>query len=279
MDPLFDRLTGIADEGAFSLKGQIELHKKLKFSSIELRSIDKVNITKLSDKEFDKVYSQLTENNMGCAGFGSEIANWARKITNPFEEDVNDLKRSISRMRKLDTNLIRIMSYPNDDYSDNAWEKEVIRRISELTKIAEDNDIILGLEICDGWASESPENLEKLLCEVDSPSLKVILDPGNPISHKKSIEESWKFYYVALEKIVHFHIKDCKIINGESVHTYPGLGNCDLKLMIKDILSHGYNGLFSIEPHLHFDYNSGMYYKYGNMLKDMISDIVINRIF
>ncbi len=274
MDQIFNRLTGIADEGDPSLKGQIELHKRLKFNSIELRSIDKVNITKLSDKAFDKVYAQLDENNMGCAGFGSEIANWARKISNPFEEDINDLKRSISRMKKLDTNLIRIMSYPNDNYSKVDWRKEVIRRISELTKIAEDNNIILGMEICDGLASESPENLEELLSEVDSPSLKVILDPGNPIGHKKSIEESWRFYYVALGKIVHFHIKDCKIVNGETVHTYPGMGDCDLKLMIKDILSHGYKGLFSIEPHLHFDYNNGMYYKYGNMLKDMISDIV-----
>jgi sugar phosphate isomerase/epimerase len=274
MDQLLNRLTGIADEGDSSLKGQIELHKRLKFNSIELRSIDKVNITKLSDKAFDKVYAQLDENNMGCAGFGSEIANWARKISHPFEEDLNDLKRSISRMKKLDTNLIRIMSYPNDNYSNEDWRKEVIRRISELTKIAEDNNIILGMEICDGWASESPENLEELLSEVDSPSLKVILDPGNPIGHKKSIEESWRFYYVALEKIVHFHIKDCKIVNGETVHTYPGMGDCDLKLMIRDILSHGYKGLFSIEPHLHFDYNNGMYYKYGNMLKDMISDIV-----
>lgn len=274
MDQLLNRLTGIADEGDSSLNGQIELHKRLKFNSIELRSIDKVNITKLSDKAFDKVYAQLDENNMGCAGFGSEIANWARKISHPFEEDINDLKRSISRMKKLDTNLIRIMSYPNDNYSNEDWRKEVIRRISELTKIAEDNNIILGMEICDGWASESPENLEELLSEVDSPSLKVILDPGNPIGHKKSIEESWRFYYVALEKIVHFHIKDCKIVNGETVHTYPGMGDCDLKLMIRDILSHGYKGLFSIEPHLHFDYNNGMYYKYGNMLKDMISDIV-----
>ncbi|MGD1819197.1 MAG: sugar phosphate isomerase/epimerase family protein [Pleomorphochaeta sp.] len=274
MDQLLNRLTGIADEGDSSLNGQIELHKRLKFNSIELRSIDKVNITKLSDKAFDKVYAQLDENNMGCAGFGSEIANWARKISHPFEEDINDLKKSISRMKKLDTNLIRIMSYPNDNYSNEDWRKEVIRRISELTKIAEDNNIILGMEICDGWASESPENLEELLSEVDSPSLKVILDPGNPIGHKKSIEESWRFYYVALEKIVHFHIKDCKIVNGETVHTYPGMGDCDLKLMIRDILSHGYKGLFSIEPHLHFDYNNGMYYKYGNMLKDMISDIV-----
>ncbi|MGD1815797.1 MAG: sugar phosphate isomerase/epimerase family protein [Pleomorphochaeta sp.] len=274
MDQLLNRLTGIADEGDSALKGQIELHKRLKFNSIELRSIEKVNITKLSDKAFDKVYAQLDENNMGCAGFGSEIANWARKISHPFEEDLNDLKRSISRMKKLDTNLIRIMSYPNDNYSKEDWRKEVIRRISELTKIAEDNNIILGMEICDGWASDSPENLEELLSEVDSPSLKVILDPGNPIGHKKSIEESWRFYYVALEKIVHFHIKDCKIVNGETVHTYPGMGDCDLKLMIRDILSHGYKGLFSIEPHLHFDYNNGMYYKYGNMLKDMISDIV-----
>lgn len=270
---LLNRLTGIADEGDPSLKGQIELHNRLKFNSIELRGIDGVNITKLNDKEFDKVYAELDRNNMGCAGFGSAIANWARKISNPFEEDIDDLKRSISRMKKLDTNLIRIMSYPNDDYSKFDWEKEVIRRISELTKIAEDNDIILGMEICDGWASESPENLEILLNEVDSPSLKVILDPGNPISHKKSIEESWRFYYVSLEKIVHFHIKDCKIVNGEPIHTYPGMGDCDLKLMVKDILSHGYKGLFSLEPHLHCDYQSGMYYKYGNMLKDMVSDL------
>ncbi len=274
MKEIYSRLTGIADEGAASLAEQIILHKRLNFKTIELRNIDKINITKIDDVSFDNVYKQLNENNLGCAGFASEIANWARPITFPFNEDVNDLKKSISRMKKLNTNLIRIMSYPNDNLSLEAWEKETIRRISELVKIAEDNDVVLGLEICDGWASKSPQNLEILLSKVDSPSLKVIFDTGNPISHKQSIEESWKFYLVSLKKIVHFHVKDCKIVNGEPVHTYPGLGECDVKLMISDLLSHGYKGLFSIEPHLHFDYSSGMYYKYGNMVKQIISELI-----
>jgi hypothetical protein len=43
--------------------------------------------------------------------------------------------------------------------------------------------------------------------------------------------------------------------------------------MVKDLLSHGYEGLFSIEIYLHFDYLEGMYYKYGNMVKNMMEEI------
>ncbi|MDC7237311.1 MAG: sugar phosphate isomerase/epimerase [Sphaerochaetaceae bacterium] len=273
MKDLISRITGIPDEGHPSIDGQIKLHKLLGFDSIELRNIDTVNICRISDKKFEYVKSQLEENNIKCIGLASEIANWGRPISTPFEEDIKDLEVGIKRMKALDTNLIRIMSYPNDNLSTSDWEKETLRRLKYLVNIAESEKVILGMEICDGLASASPQNLEKLLSEIDSPSLKIIFDSGNPISHFKTIEESWKFYQVALDKIIHFHIKDCKIIDNKVVHTYPGLGDCDVKLMVKDILSHGYEGLFSIETHLNFDYLEGMYYKYGNMVKNMMEEI------
>jgi sugar phosphate isomerase/epimerase len=245
------RLSGFADEAAKGLREQIAIHKRFDIHSLEIRNVDDVNIGQMNDSQFEDVYRIIQEEQISICGFGSAIANWARPITTDFQIDLDELRRSIPRMRRLGTKIIRIMSYPNDGLDELSWQKEVIRRVKILAHIAEQEGVILGHENCEGWGAQSPEHLKSLVMEVDSPALKIIFDPGNPFSHDGTTEDVWEFYRAAGPWICHFHIKDCyRNPQGEVIHCYPGEGECDIRNIMIDVLKTGYDGYFSMEPHM-----------------------------
>ncbi len=118
-------------------------------------------------------------------------------------------------------------------------------------------------------ASESAQRLSEFLSCFDSESLRVVFDPGNPIGHGASVEETWALYRAALPYIVHFHIKDCRRLpDGGVLHVMPGDGECDVAQIIRDILRRGYSGMFSIEPHLEVSSHGGNISFGGNNLRE-----------
>ena len=274
-------MTGIADESSPSIASQIENHHALGWTDIELRNVDGQNVCEMPNEKFEKVYAVISEANFSVVSFDSAIANWARPITTDFQRDVGDLRRSIPRMRRLHSKYIRIMSYPNDGFTEKEWRDETFRRIRELTRIAEGEGVVLLLENCDGYASASPERLSWLFSTLDSPALKIVFDSGNPVSHGADEKKTMEFFEAALPWIAHFHIKDCALISGKVEHTYPGEGASGVGNHIRILLKRGYEGLFSIEPHMAIQVHlggkpapgvdqKGIYLKYGEKAWNLV---------
>ncbi|MDZ7261439.1 MAG: sugar phosphate isomerase/epimerase [candidate division KSB1 bacterium] len=277
--------TGISDEAGASIETQIKAHQQLGWEHIELRTIDGINLVNLPEEKFQQVVEQLEGAGMRVSCFASEIANWARKISGDFARDVSDLKQAIPRMKRLGTRLIRIMSYPNDNWPEKDWKKEVFRRIKELATIAEEGDVILVHENCYGWGGLSPENSLALLEAVDSPAFKLLFDTGNPPSEG---QDGWDFYTKVKEHIVYVHIKDAKQTRqGEKIQfTFAGAGDGYVKEIVRDLLASGYDGGFSIEPHIasviHLDQQAdsdetafNSYLEYGRRFMKLVE--IINR--
>ena len=107
--------TGFADEAAKDLAGQIRATKALGWSNIESRAIDGVNIHNLPDERFAQVADELDAAGVKVNCFGSTIANWGKKITDPFDSSLAETARAIPRMQRLGTKLIRIMSFARLD--------------------------------------------------------------------------------------------------------------------------------------------------------------------
>jgi sugar phosphate isomerase/epimerase len=212
--------------------------------------VDGANITQLTDEAFDATYAAVNEAGMKVSCFGSAIANWARPITCDPSIDIEDLKQAIPRMKRFGTDFIRVMSYPNDDkspLSDAEWRDESIKRMKALAKIAEDGGITMVHENCSGWGGLSADNSNILLGEVDSPALKVVFDTGNPVTYG---QDAWDYYQSVYNDIVYVHIKDAKKIDGTDEYCYCGDGDGYVKRIVADLLGKGYDGGFSIEPHL-----------------------------
>ena len=198
------QLTGIADEAGKELATQIRAHQELGWRYIEPRMVGNAQFTDLPDAEFDVAVKALAAAKIQVSSFASGIANWACKITDPFEKSTDTLTRAIGRMHRLGTKFIRVMTYPNDGLPANEWRAEVLRRFSILAKQAEAGNIVLLVENCDGWASQTPATYRDFFETINSPAVKAVYDTGNPASHGQT--NTWEWYQAAKPYIAYIHI-------------------------------------------------------------------------
>ena len=252
-------LTGFADEAAKNIDGQIRATKELGWENIEARSIDSTNIHDISDEQFDTVYAKLEDAGVSINCFGSAIANWGKQITESFDTSLDEARRAIPRMKRLGTKLVRIMSFAvlEDRGPDDQMEEERFRRLRELVGMFTAEDIIPVHENCTNYGVMGWTYTLKLLENV--PGLKLVFDTGNPVFTDDRTkpepcpkQSAWEFYSHVREHIEYVHIKDGYVDDdtGDTVFTYPGDGSGDVRRIVKDLLSGGYDGGISIEPHL-----------------------------
>ena len=132
------KLMGIADEGAVTIDGQIEVTRKLDWKWMEARAVqvedfDKRPIHDIPDEAFDQVEMKLKESGVGIYAFGSTICNWQKTVETPFDVTLAEVERAIPRMKKIGTKFVRIMSFkPTDDCA--VTPSEVFERVGEVTR-------------------------------------------------------------------------------------------------------------------------------------------------
>jgi len=242
--------SGIADEASPQLSRQIEAHVALGWRHIEMRNIEGVSFTDLPDETFASAAARLEEAGLKVSCFASQIGNWARPISSDFERDAAELTRAGRRMARLGTRFIRCMSYPNatPPWSDGDWREEAVRRMKLLARMAEDAGVVLVHENCSGWGGQGPGQTMELLDAVGSDHLKLVFDTGNPIEYH---QDSWTYYRQVRQHVVYVHIKDYQVSpDGKHRAVFPGEGKGAVREIIADLFSRGYDGGFSIEPHI-----------------------------
>jgi len=263
------RFSGFADEAGAGIEKQISATKELGWNHIESRNINGVNIHDISEKEFDHVCQCLDDNNIKINCFGSTVANWSKdpRKEEDFQKSKEELTRAIARMRVLGTEMIRGMSFVHvrDEEPDAPHiTKQVFAKVRELVKMCEDAGVIYLQENCANFGGMSYEHTLRLLDAVPSPNFKLCFDTGNPIFTNRRIgpkpwpkQDSFEFYKNVREFIHHVHIKDGIFIRdsetnifAECEFTYPGEGHGKVKEIVADLLKTGYQGDFSIEPHM-----------------------------
>ena len=259
-------LTGFADEAADSIEGQIEATRALGWENIEARSVNGKNIHDIPDAEFEKVFSKLEEAGIRINCFGSTLANWGTPVDGPFEETLAALERAISRMKRCKTRLVRIMSYAvlhdaEGRALEDQKEEERFRRLREICRRFTDAGITPVHENCHTYGGMGVAHALRLLENV--PGLKLVFDTGNPPltpNFEKPfpypVQDSWELYKAVRPHIAYVHIKDgfLRPAKGgrpaEEVYTFPGEGGGSVAKIVEDLLATGYDGGFSMEPHM-----------------------------
>ncbi|MBK1882623.1 sugar phosphate isomerase/epimerase [Luteolibacter pohnpeiensis] len=252
------KLTGFADEAGKDLATQIKATQELGWKYISARGIDGKNIHDLSDSDFEAALSQLETSGIQIAEFGSLIGSWSKSIESDFEITLGEVERCISRMHRLGTKIVRIMSYAQKPWGEDQLEQERFRRLREITKRFTDEGIVTAHENCMNYGGFSSQHTLRLLEEV--PGLKLIFDTGNPVFQRdrsqpepQPWQDAWMFYQAIREHIVHVHIKDCrnpKADGEEPEYVFPGDGQAYVPAILSDLKSSGYDGFIAIEPHV-----------------------------
>jgi sugar phosphate isomerase/epimerase len=287
-------LTGFADEAASDLAGQIQATQALGWKYIESRNIGGVNIHDLPERDFETAVEQLGAAGIQVNCFGSAIGNWASKITDPFEVSLAQARRAIPRMQRLGAQLVRVMSYAVLEER-SAWdqlEAERFRRLRILTELFKDAGLTPVHENCMNYGGMSWQHTLKLLENV--PGLKLVFDTGNPVfsadcskpvPHPR--QSSWEFYRQVKEHILYVHIKDGIWDKGKQTvkYTFPGEGEGEVERIVRDLVQNGYDGGFSMEPHLNLvQHESSVaataeamfrsYIEYGRRFETLLRDVV-----
>jgi sugar phosphate isomerase/epimerase len=253
-------ITGFTDEASPSIDRQIEMCRRLGWNRIDLRAVDGVNITNLSDSAFEEVHEKLASAGIQAVSFGSEIANWSRSIDDPLEFDLREIERAIPRMRRMGVELIRIMSYraPKGPVgSDPQLERNIVHRLKEIVRRAEEGGIVCVHENCETWGGQSPEHTVYLLEQIDSPAFQLVFDTGNPfatLDHRGTPpfahQSTLDFYRKVKEAVRYVHIKDGRIVAGEVQYSFPGEGDGEVPQLLSQLKKDGYAAGVSIEPHV-----------------------------
>ena len=262
-------LTGFADEAGSSLDLQIKATRELGWKYIEARSIGGKNLSTLTEEEFEELCEKLEAAGISINCYGSSIANWGMhpRSDKDFETSKQLLLDGIPRMKRLGIKMLRGMSFltPTDEEPDSPeLEKIIFSKVNELVSICEDNGIIYGHENCMNYGGLSHLHTLKLLANVKSKAFTLIYDTGNPVFNYRRIgkfpyalQSSWEFYYNVREFVSYVHIKDGTAVPSEDGVTRPpckycwaGDGNGDVRAILIDLIKRGYDGGFSMEPHV-----------------------------
>jgi len=255
-------LTGFADEAARDLETQIQATREIGWRRISARGVNGANLHELSQDEFDRVADQIDEAGIIIPEFGSLIGNWGKKITSDFDVTLAEIERAIPRMHRLNTKMIRVMSYAQEPWGEDQNEEERFRRLREIHARFADEGLQAIHENCMNWGGFSPEHTLRLIQEV--PGIKLVFDTANPVfqlDRSKPLADGsfpWQdpleFYQKVKEHIVHVHIKDCtNPPQGESepaTYTLPGQGQGKVREILTALKNDGYSGGLAIEPHV-----------------------------
>ena len=286
--------TGFADEASASLDDQIKVTKELGWQNIESRNVQVDGfpggmIHDISDEAFECLVAKLEGSGVRINCFGSTIANWGKKIDEPFDSSLAETRRCIPRMQKLGVKLVRIMSFAVRDVEDQ-MEHERFQRVKIINGMFADAGITAVHENCMNYGGMGWTFTLKLIENV--PGLKLVFDTGNPVGSDDRTktkpygkQSAWEFYSHVKEHVAYMHIKDGNLdaATNKAAYTYPGEGQGNVRRIVKDLLSRGYDGGISIEPHMgnvFHDASSGhslnaeqIYIEYGRKMMSMVESI------
>ncbi len=241
-------LSAFADEIDPDPQTQVDVLKSCGVRHIEFRSILKTNVLDLTDLQIAEFKSLLDKNGFRLSAIGSPIGKI--KIDAPFEPHLKRFRRAIELCKVFGTPNIRVFSYYLTDGGDwDDWRREVLDRMWQKTKLAEQAGVRLLHENEHGIYGDSPERVRDLLEtvseQVSGPHFAAAYDPANYVFCGYDPLKGWE---MTKDYTAHFHIKDWSA--GEKHGRLAGEGQGHIEEVTADAVKRGYDGFATMEPHL-----------------------------
>ncbi len=249
-------LSAFADEISPDLDEQIAALQAENIHYVDLRGAWDVNVLDLSDEQVAQIKQALDAHGIGVAAIASPVGKVP--IDTPLEEQLRRLDRAIELAQTFQASYIRIFSFyppgygsaqgainwpPTPDHA--AWRAEVIARLRAFSGRASAAGITLLHENDGGTYGDSIAGCVDVLQNIANPRFQAVLDPANFIQCQQTP------YPDAYEQVRpwlgYVHVKDAladgKVVAaGEGVARWPEL--------LRRLREDGYDGFFSLEPHL-----------------------------
>ena len=228
------KLCAFSDEAGSSLDEQIGALKRNNISLMELRSIDKKNVSDFTIEEAKKYQNILENNGISVWSIGSPLGKVSIDVD--FEEYSKKITHVCELANIFKTDKIRMFSFFN------AYEnpQKVFEYLRKMVEIARKYGVSLYHENEKDIYGDTAERVEEIYQNVNG--LKYIYDPANYIQCDQKAEITLPKFH---KKTDYFHIKDVIFETGELVPA--GYGDGDILKLIELIDE---DKTLTLEPHL-----------------------------
>lgn len=239
-------LSGFADEIADDFETQLELVERLGMRFIEFRSAWGTNVLDLSAEQLNRAKEMLHERGIGVSSIGSPIGKIF--IDEPFAPHLERAKHAVDVAHLFGTKYIRMFSFfMRDGVAPESVRDEVLARLGALADVAEAGNVVLLHENEKDIYGDTPERCLDILVSVGSPAFRSTWDSSNfvQVCGANPFDAGWQMIRPFIE---YMQIKDCVAATGEVVTA--GRGDGQLVETIAALNTDGFDGFFSLEPHL-----------------------------
>ena len=228
------KLCAFSDEAGSSLDEQIGALKRNNISLMELRSIDKKNVSDFTIEEARNYQNILESNDISVWSIGSPLGKVSIDVD--FEEYSKKITHVCELANIFKTDKIRMFSFFN------AYEnpQKVFEYLRKMVEIARKYGVSLYHENEKDIYGDTAKRVEEIYQNVNG--LKYIYDPANYIQCDQKAEITLPKFH---KKTDYFHIKDVIYETGELVPA--GYGDGDILKLIELIDE---DKTLTLEPHL-----------------------------
>lgn len=238
------KISGFSDEINPAIDVQFEVLNKLGIKYFEPRGVDGKNISDLSLEEAYALKEKMDKAGIKVSSIGSPIGKIG--IEDAFEPHFEKLAHTIAIAKILGAEYIRIFSFYIPDGEHDKYRDEVMSRMQKMTALAQKENVILLHENEKGIYGDTAVRCKDIFNTVKSDNLRGVFDSANFVQCNDITYPDG--YELLCDDIIYFHIKDALYSDGSVVPA--GMGDGKLKEIIAELKKTGYDGFYSLEPHL-----------------------------
>jgi sugar phosphate isomerase/epimerase len=238
-------LSGFIDEISPDFTEQCRVASGLGLTHVEVRSAWGVNILDLKPEQLTVMKETLAGHGLAVSSIGSPIGKIF--IDEDFPPHLDRMRHAAEVAHHFDAPYIRIFSFflrPGANPADH--RDEVIDRMRALARVAEDADVILLHENEKDIYGDVPSRCLDIVRSVGSPHLRLAWDPANFV--QVGVRPYTDGYATLRPHLEYVQIKDALAADGTVVTA--GNGDGELALTVRALRHDGFDGFFSLEPHL-----------------------------
>jgi 3-dehydroshikimate dehydratase len=244
------RISAFADEISPNLDEQVSALERENIHYLDLRSAWNINVLNLSDEQVESIQRMLRAHGIAVAAIASPIGKVP--IDSLFEAELQRLERATALARAFQTPYIRVFSfYPpasahGTPVDMGAYRDEVMRRMRAMGERARKAGVILLHENeKDIYGDTIARCVDLMQDNAGNAHLQTVFDPANFI---QCGQRPFPDAYDALQPwLTYMHVKDA-LPDGRVVAA--GEGSADWPALLARLRNDGYDGFFSLEPHL-----------------------------
>jgi len=238
-------LSGFIDEISNDFSEQCKVAAGLGLRYVEVRSAWGTNILDLDDAQLATVRETLAEHGLKVSSIGSPIGKIS--IDDEFPPYLERMRHAVEVAKTLEAPYIRLFSFFIPEGSDpDSWRDEVLSRMSALADAAADSGVILVHENEKEIYGDIPRRCLDIVTSVSSPILQLAWDPANFV--QVGVRPFSEGYSMLRPHLGYIQIKDALLADASVV--VAGAGDGEVRETVRALRADGFDGFFSLEPHL-----------------------------